>query len=122
MNIEELVARIAELEAQVADANAKLETKSAELVAAVSQVEILTNEKPLIIARAATLASTGMAADEIVALPIATWDEATFNLIAAGRKPKSEPKQGTTFVADTQDDKKPVASAYSMFDTIEVKA
>ena len=120
--IEELSARIAELEAQVADVETKLEAKSAELVVAEAKTGEFANEKTLIIARAATLASTGMTADEIVALPIATWDEATFNLIAAGRKPRSEPKQGTTFVADTQDDKKTVTSAYSMFDSIEVKA
>ena len=121
MILEEAIARIAELEAQVADANAKLEAESAKLAASVSQVETLSAEKPLIIARAATLASTGLTPDEIVALPLATWDDATFNLIAAGRKPKPEPK-GTTFVADTQADKLPVASSYAVFDSIAVAA
>jgi hypothetical protein len=118
----ELRDRIAELEAQVADAAVKLEAESAKLIAESAKVTALEGEKPLIIARAATLASTGLSADEIVALPIATWDEATFNLIAAGRKTPPKGVTGTTFVADTQDDKKTATSAYSMFDSIEVKA
>lgn len=116
----ELRDRIAELEAQVADAAAKLEAKSAELVAETAKVAALTNEKPLIIARAATLASSGLTPDEIVALPIASWDEATFNLIAAGRKPKAETTQGTTVVADAKPEK--TASLFSMFDGLTVKA
>lgn len=119
--IEELSARIAELEAQVADVEVKLEAKSAELVAAEAKTGEFANEKTLIIARAATLASTGMSSEEISALPISSWDEATFNLIAAGRKPKTEPKQGTVVVADAKD-APPAASAYAMFDGLTVEA
>lgn len=116
----ELRDRIAELEASLADAAAKLEAKSAELVAESAKVVALTNEKPLIIARAATLAGTGLSVEEITALPIATWDEATFNLIAAGRKPKAETTQGTTVVADAKPEK--TVSPFSIFDGLTVKA
>lgn len=121
MILEEAIARIAELEAQVADANAKLDAKSAELVIAEAKTGEFANEKTLIIARAATLANVGLTIDEIAELPISSWDEKTFNLIAAGRKPKTEPKQGTLVVADAKDEK-PNASAYSMFDNIVVSA
>lgn len=121
MILEEAIARIAELEAQVADANAKLDAKSAELVIAEAKTGEFANEKTLIIARAATLANVGLTIDEIAELPISSWDEKTFNLIAAGRKPKTEPKQGTLVVADAKDEK-PNASAYSMFDNIVVAA
>lgn len=126
MILEEAIARIAELEAQVADANAKLEAKSGEFDAETAKVEAARVEKPLIIARAATLASTGLSAEEIVALPIATWDEATFGLIVASRniKTKTETSTGTKFVADAKDDPAPPAptNPYALFETVAVAA
>lgn len=121
----ELRDRIAELEASLADAVAKLEAKSAELVAETAKLSAVTDEKPLIIARAAALASTGLSADEIVALPIATWDEATFNLIATRKPaPRSDTSQGAKIVADTGDAPvpPPAASAYALFDAVAVAA